>query len=282
MSLLAPLYILGLAAIVAPIVFHLIRRSPRGEVPFSSLMFLSPTPPSVTCRSRLDHWLLLLLRVTALALLAFAFARPFLRQPALLGNTEIPKRRIALLIDTSASMRRGDLWPRAKAMAGKVIADCQPADQLALFSFDVATRPLLGFEESATLDPLRRQAVAQGLLNGLSPTWGGTNLGQALIDAVTAIEDVADASEKSGRMPRQVVLVSDLQQGSRLDSLGDFEWPSDVTLDLKTVKGDGSNAGLHGLGPVAEAEPAQAGKERRVRRFQRRRLSPGQVRAALG
>ncbi len=96
MSLLAPLYILGLTAIVAPIVFHLIRRSPRGEVPFSSLMFLSPTPPSVTRRSRLDHWLLLLLRAAALALLAFAFARPFLRQPALLDNSEIPERRIAL------------------------------------------------------------------------------------------------------------------------------------------------------------------------------------------
>jgi len=265
MSLLTPLYILGLSAIVAPIVLHLIRRSPRGEVPFSSLMFLSPTPPSVTRRSRLDHWLLLLLRATALALLAFAFARPFLRQTALLDNSEVPRRRIALLIDTSASMRRGDLWPRAKELASKVIADCRPTDQLALFSFDVAARPLLGFEESTTLDPTRRQAVAQGLLNSLSPSWGGTNLGQALIDTVTAIEDVADTSEKSGRMPRQVVLVSDLQQGSRLDSLGDFEWPSDVTLDLKTVTGDGSNAGLHGLGPMTEAEPAQADKEHRVR-----------------
>jgi Aerotolerance regulator N-terminal/von Willebrand factor type A domain len=265
MSLLTPLYILGLSAIVAPIVFHLIRRSPRGEVPFSSLMFLSPTPPSVTRRSRLDHWLLLLLRAAALALLAFAFARPFLRQPALLGNSEVPRQRIALLIDTSASMRRGDLWLRAKATASKVIAGCQPTDQLALFSFDVAARPLLSFEESAKLDSNQRQAVAQGLLKGLAPTWGGTNLGQALIDTVTAIEDVTDKSEKSGRMPRRVVLVSDLQQGSRLDSLGDFEWPSDVTLDLKTVTGDGSNAGLHALGPMAEAEPAQAGKERRVR-----------------
>ena len=55
---------------------------------------------------------------------------------------------------------------------------------------------------------------------------------------------MADASEKAGRMPRRVVLISDLQQGSRLDALGDFEWPSDVELDLKTVADDGSNAGL--------------------------------------
>ena len=59
MSFLTPLYILGLAAVAAPIVFHLIRRSPKGDVPFSSLMFLSPTPPRLTRRSRLDNWLLL-------------------------------------------------------------------------------------------------------------------------------------------------------------------------------------------------------------------------------
>ena len=37
MSALTPLYLLGMLAVAAPIVFHLIRRSPRGEVPFSSL-----------------------------------------------------------------------------------------------------------------------------------------------------------------------------------------------------------------------------------------------------
>ena len=61
MSFLAPLYILGVAAVAAPIIFHLIRRAPKGDVPFSSLMFLTPTPPRLTRRSRLDNWLLLLL-----------------------------------------------------------------------------------------------------------------------------------------------------------------------------------------------------------------------------
>ena len=97
MSFLTPFYILGLAAVAAPIIFHLIRRSPRGEVPFSSLMFLSPTPPRLTRRSRLDNWLLLLLRAAALSLLAFAFARPFLRQAAQLdfGDVEAAPDRPA-------------------------------------------------------------------------------------------------------------------------------------------------------------------------------------------
>ena len=78
MGLLTPLYLAGLAALSLPVLLHLIRRTPRGRQAFSSLMFLSPSPPRLTRRSRLDHLLLLVLRLTALALLAFAFARPFL------------------------------------------------------------------------------------------------------------------------------------------------------------------------------------------------------------
>ena len=77
MSLLAPLYFLGALAVGLPILFHLIRRQPKGQVEFSSLMFLSPTPPRLTRRSRLDNWFLLLLRALAVMLLAAAFARPF-------------------------------------------------------------------------------------------------------------------------------------------------------------------------------------------------------------
>ena len=265
MSFLTPFYILGLAAVAAPIIFHLIRRSPKGEVPFSSLMFLSPTPPRLTRRSRLDNWLLLLLRAAALSLLAFAFARPFLRQAAQLDFGDVPQRRIALLIDTSASMRRGDLWPRAQALAGQVLDECRPTDQLAVFAFDATTRPLLSFHESITLDPARRQTIARAILERLAPTWSGTNLGQGLVDAVAAIEDVADTSEKAARMPRRVVLISDLSQGSRLDALGDFEWPSDVELDLKTVTDTGSNAGLERVADQTEAEPGESDTFRRVR-----------------
>jgi hypothetical protein len=265
MSFLFPLYIAGLAAVAAPIVFHLIRRSTKGEVPFSSLMFLSPTPPRVTRRSRLDHWLLLLLRVTALGLLAFAFARPFLRAQSSLDFGGPVQQRIAVLVDTSASMRRGDLWPRAQALVNRVLDDCRPDDQLAIFAFDDRFRPLLSFQESAAMDVGRRQAVAHAVVNRLTPTWGGTHMGQALIDTVGASQDIADLSEKAGRMPRRIILISDLSQGSRLDALGDFEWPSDIELDLKTLSEAGANAGLEWLTDPVEGEPSAATAVRRVR-----------------
>ena len=43
MSFLTPLYILGALSVAAPILFHLIRRTTRGEVPFGSLIFLYST-----------------------------------------------------------------------------------------------------------------------------------------------------------------------------------------------------------------------------------------------
>ena len=118
-------------------------------------------------------------------------------------------------------------------MASKVLADCRPTDQLAVFAFDATARPLLSFHESATLDagPVRPSPGTRWSAwrrPGAGPTWV-----RPLIDTVAAIEDVADTSEKAARMPRRVVLISDLAQGSRLDALGDFEWPSDVELDIE-------------------------------------------------
>ncbi|NND97560.1 MAG: alpha-1-antitrypsin, partial [Pirellulaceae bacterium] len=109
MSVLAPLYFLGALAIGLPILFHLIRRRPKGEVEFSSLMFLSQTPPRLTKRSRLENWPLLLMRALALLLLAAAFARPFIRSAAF-SDSDLAGRRLMMLIDTSASMQRDGLW----------------------------------------------------------------------------------------------------------------------------------------------------------------------------
>ena len=50
-------------------------------MPFSTLMFLQPSPPRVTRRSRLENLLLLALRCLALCLLGLGFARPFVQKP---------------------------------------------------------------------------------------------------------------------------------------------------------------------------------------------------------
>src|SRR5437667_954282 len=100
MSFLTPLFLLGALAVAFPVVFHLIRRTTRERTPFSSLMFLQPSPPRLTRRSRLEHLLLLCLRCAVLCLLAMGFARPFVKK-AINPEPSAGARRIVVLVDTS-------------------------------------------------------------------------------------------------------------------------------------------------------------------------------------
>jgi Mg-chelatase subunit ChlD len=254
MSFLAPLYALGFLAVAGPIIFHLIRRRPKGEVSFSSVMFLTPSPPPPSSRRKFDQILLLLLRATVLVLLGLAFMRPFFRQDATAAPGE-PGRRVVILIDTSASMRRADLWKRAAASADDALAGCRPTDRVAVYAFDRTVRPVLGFAESDQLEPHQRVAIARDRVSRLAPTWGGTELGRALVESAGAILE----SGASGKARRgKVVLISDLQQGARLAELTGFEWPADVELELRTVADDRGNTGLSLLADRADAD--QSGK----------------------
>src|SRR5256886_14142582 len=102
MSFLAPLFLLGALAVALPVIFHLIRRTTRERTPFSSLMFLQPSPPRLTRRSRLEHILLLLLRCVILCLLALGFARPFIKKATNADAASAGARRKVILVDSSA------------------------------------------------------------------------------------------------------------------------------------------------------------------------------------
>src|ERR1044071_1955406 len=120
MSFLAPFFLIGGLAIAGPIIFHLVRRTTRERTLFSSLMFLLPSPPRLSKRHRLEHILLLILRCIALALLALGFARPFLRQAPINDPSAAEPKRIIVLVDTSASMRREGLWAAARDRVAEV------------------------------------------------------------------------------------------------------------------------------------------------------------------
>src|SRR5438445_8542892 len=143
MSFLAPLFLLGALVAGLPVLFHLIRRTTRERTPFSFLMFLLPSPPRLTRRSRLEHILLLLLRCAVLCLLALGFARPFIKKPMTADPSSAGARRIIVLVDASASMRRADLWTGARAKVASILRKTTPADQVALFLFDRQVTPLV-------------------------------------------------------------------------------------------------------------------------------------------
>jgi Mg-chelatase subunit ChlD len=186
-------------------------------------MFLRETLPRFQSRSRLEHVPLLLLRCAALCLLAFAFARPFLVQPAATGPARADRRTV-LLVDTSASMRRAGVWTRAIEEAKSVLAEAGSAERVCVMSFDRTTQTRIGFEQWATLEPAQRAGIAGQEIARLAPGWALTNLGHALVTAAEALEEdeVNDGQRAVGA--RRIVLVSDLQQGSHLDALL-IQWP---------------------------------------------------------
>jgi Aerotolerance regulator N-terminal/von Willebrand factor type A domain len=241
MSFLAPLFLIGAAAIGLPIIFHLIRRSSRDRVPFSSLMFLLPTPPRVTRRSKLENVVLLLLRCVVISLLAFAFARPFFSKPVAPDPTARGGQKLLLLLDTSASMRRAGLWSQAKEKARSILNSTAPADQVACFTFDRQLTTLVSFDQWASLPAGERSVLVSKRLDETNPGWGGTRLGTALIAACELFE----APGKEDPAPKHIVLISDLQEGSRLDGLQGFEWPKGIQVTVEALKGRrSSNAGL--------------------------------------
>lgn len=243
MNFLAPLFLLGGLAIAAPIIFHLVRRTTREKTVFSSLMFLLPSPPRLSKRSRLEHLLLLLLRCAALALLALGFARPFLRQAPIVDPTAAQPKRIAVLVDTSASMRREGLWAAARARVDEVLRRAGPADHVAVLLFDNEATTLVSFDDWNRTAPGDRVSFANGRLGPVSPSWSGTHLGNALVTAAEALGEGDDGKNAAG--PRQIVLVSDLQAGSRLDSLQAYEWPKGTELIIEQVKARNlTNAGV--------------------------------------
>jgi hypothetical protein len=255
MSFLAPLFLIGGLAVALPVLFHLIRQTTRDRTVFSSLMFLRSTPPRLTRRSRLEHLALLALRCLVLCLLAAGFARPFLKQPMPDDVSAGSARRIILLVDAGASMRRGNLWGEAREKAAKTFRTTTPADQVAVLTFDHQLHTLVAFDQWKTTAIRDRVTLAERVLAATTPGWLSSHLDDALVQAAEMLAD--SNGQASGQ--RQIILISDLKEGGRLGGLQSYEWPKgiEVLLDpvgpLKT-----SNAGLELAATVEESETVAA------------------------
>ena len=255
MRFLTPLFLAGGLVIIAPVIFHLIRRTTRQRTVFSSLLFLQPTPPRLTKRNRLEHILLLLLRCAALGLLATGFARPFIRHAMPPNASAEPPKRMVILLDTSASMRRADLWSQARDKAEALLRKTAPADRVALFTFDRQLAPLITFDQWNAAPPGDRFAVAGSRLAETKPGWSATHMDQALIGASELLAETDDA-QFVGK--RQIIVISDFQEGSRLSALQGQQWPRNVEVLSERVDTKTSNASLQVLADLAENRPSTA------------------------
>lgn len=264
MSFLSPLFALAGLAIALPILFHMVRKRPKDRQLFSSLMFLEPAPPRLTSQSRIDQWLLLLMRALALGLLAVAFSRPYWNVAAETDTNPVGMRRM-ILIDTSASMQRPGLWDTAMARVEKIVEQSVPTDALAVYAFDRSLKPLVSVEEAIGTPPAQRQQIARAGLKSTKPTWMGTDLGSALVQAADLLQADNEASTDSSPSASEIVIVTDFQNGMSLEKLTGYTWPSTCKVRMEriepTASGNARATLLTSTGPEDGLGKPQAGSK---------------------
>jgi len=233
----------GAALAGIPFLLHMLRRVPAQRLPFSLVRFLPTSLPRTTRRAAPQHWPLMLLRMLAIALIALAFARPFQRLSMLRPDNSGPGRRLAVLLDRSASMRRDGLREKLLAELREVAGDLQPGDVLSVAQYSQGIQTLISPEEWRQTAGDSRAVLISRAAESWEPDWRSTATGTALLE--TAIELSGQSSEIAAESERVVVLITDFQEGSELAALRNGTWPDNVRLDLRIVEPEQSgNAGL--------------------------------------
>lgn len=188
MQLLAPLFLVGLAAVAIPVWLHLVRQHRAAVMPFSAVKLIQPAPIEQQSMRRLRDILLLILRAAAVALLALAFARPFFASAA------APAPVTMVAVDVSASMSGEERFDAARAVARTAIDEAPADHRVGVAAFDHTGRTVLL--------PQSDRGAARAAVDRLQPGFGATRYAAA----------IASAADGFGLAPGRVIVVTDRQR----------------------------------------------------------------------
>ena len=237
MTLLAPLFLLGLVGIGLPIVLHRLQQDNPVREPFSSLMLLEPGRRHAILKKRLRYLLLLALRIALLALIALTFARPIWENPAV----EVPaaeRERHVIFVDTSLSMNHGARWERARAEARSLIAALSPADEGQLVAAGSTVELIAG--------PTTDHGLLSRGLAALEPGSSRLDYGEL----TGALDGLVRGSELAVR----VHIVTDAQRSALPTRFADLSPQTRLALAIHDVSEPGAeNWWIGGVGSTAGA-----------------------------
>lgn len=176
LSFLTPLLLAGTALVVVPIVLHMMMRRKPLKREFPALRLLRARSVVNRRKLRLNHLLLLLARMAALALLALALSRPVLRGAGWLADAEGPVAAV-FVFDTAPRMdlREGNRTrlEQAASMARTLFDKLPPESKVAVLDTSgglAAFSPTIAaaatrIERLATATPALTvsEAIAEGL-----------------------------------------------------------------------------------------------------------------------
>lgn len=223
MSFLNPLFWVGLTAIAAPILVHLVRRTRARRVQFPALIFVRQVPQRTIRRRTLHNLLLLVLRCLAILLVVIAFTRPFFSGRSA-AKENASGGATVILIDTSLSMRREGLFADAQNRAESTLNEVRSDELVALVAFGKRYEVVNRFSTD--------RSQVRSALRTLSAGWEGTDYEQALRGAESFLSEVRTNGAK------RIVLISDFQAPGWSQPTASFKLSNDIQLSTLDVSGN--------------------------------------------
>ncbi|HVS70182.1 MAG TPA: BatA domain-containing protein [Phycisphaerae bacterium] len=254
---LMPALLAASALAIIPLIVHLLHRQKTTPIEWGAMQFLLETPLSVRRRQRIDHWLLMLLRMAILALLAIMLARPLIPRASM---AKAPPMDVAVVIDHSLSMGRqgtkgGTLYDNAVASTEQLAKLLPPSASISIVLAEHTPRLItpspIALRASFTGGPGSEFSKTLADLRQLKPGTTDANIPEAVRSAIEAATH--------GRNQRKMVVVcSDDQRSNWLPNndaawrlaLGDrdTESPTDTPVySLPLSVGSAANATVSGL-----------------------------------
>ncbi|MCK6446999.1 MAG: BatA domain-containing protein [Planctomycetes bacterium] len=201
-----PALVVGTSLAAVPLVIHLLNRQRHKPMTWAAMRFVLAAYKKTRRRARFENWLLLLLRMAAVALFALAIARPFVGKDDVLSGLTETRRDMVLVLDASASTgwRTGTrsvfegIVERARELVLEL--DSNRGDRVRLLSAAGAPRLLSWRTPEEALDML-------GTLR--EPTDEALDLAAALSEVASHAEEQAGGGDAR---ELEVRLLSDLQR----------------------------------------------------------------------
>ncbi len=201
MTFLAPMMLVGAAAVSIPIALHFFYRARYKPLPWAPMKFLKEAIEQTSRRLKFQEWILLLLRCLAIILLALAIARPGFNTATVAGRGEAIDA--VFVFDTSYSMAASDgegktRLDRAKDAALEVLKTLPTNSSIQIYACS---------DRSTFLGPLTRFNLDQA--NQLIPTIEVTSLSS---DLLPGLSDALNAARSGTAPAKEIYVFTDMQK----------------------------------------------------------------------
>ena len=224
LDILAPLFaVAGAVGASIPLILHLLNRERARQLVFSTIRFIQMSHQTNVRRHKLKRLLLLLMRILMLALLGFAFARPFFAQNFVIAQKTGGKRNAVIILDTSYSMRYEKVFENAKKEGLKILDGLDTADAACL---------ILSSDSARVVAPLGSEfGHIRTALSNAEVTYKPTDYLDALQTANEILEPIPIGE-------KQVYLIADMQKRGWENFIETDKLNPDVQIQFVDVRAE--------------------------------------------